>query len=181
MTVVLALGFFTRDVTSSSSPSSLLATKDNESSTTFRELPFPECPSLPPSLPPSLTGYVTVVLAWGFFTRNVTSSSSPSSLLATKDNESSTIYLGWIALFVVGVFLIYIACFGLHSARKVRRGREGGREGKVGGKSSTIYLGWIALFVVGVFLICIACFGLHSARKVRLPDSLPPACRVCYS
>lgn len=38
----------------------------------------------------------------------------------TQDNESSTIYLGWIALFVVGVFLIYIACAGIHAARRVR-------------------------------------------------------------
>jgi hypothetical protein len=37
-----------------------------------------------------------------------------------QDNESSTIYLGWIALFVVGVFLIYIACAGIHAARRVR-------------------------------------------------------------
>lgn len=68
----------------------------------------------------TVTGYVTVVLAWGFLTRDITSSSSHSpSLLDTKDNEGSTIYLGWIALFVVGIFLIYVASFGLHSARKV--------------------------------------------------------------
>lgn len=41
-------------------------------------------------------------------------------IYAKQDNESSTIYLGWIALFAVGVFLIYIACAGIHAARRVR-------------------------------------------------------------
>ncbi|TFJ82798.1 hypothetical protein NSK_005874 [Nannochloropsis salina CCMP1776] len=65
-----------------------------------------------------MTGYVTVVLAWGFFARPSPPPSTPS-LLGAKDHETSTIYLSWIALFAVALFLIYIACFGIHSARKV--------------------------------------------------------------
>ena len=86
-------------------------------------LPYHPLTPLLPFLPPlPIAGYVTVVLAWGFLTHDITSpSSGPPSLLDTKDNEGSTIYLGWIALFVVGIFLIYIASIGLHSARKVRR------------------------------------------------------------
>jgi len=63
-------------------------------------------------------GYVTIVLAWGFFARPSPPPSTPS-LLGAKDHETSTIYLSWIALFAVALFLIYIACFGIHSARKV--------------------------------------------------------------
>lgn len=62
----------------------------------------------------AVTGYVTVMLSWSAFhtTHGLTDDQ--------KTAEASNIYVGWGFLFVVGLFLVAIAVFGIHHARKVR-------------------------------------------------------------
>lgn len=60
----------------------------------------------------SVTGYVTVVLSWTAF--------QPEHIRSESTGDQTNIYVGWALLFMIGLFLVAIAVFGMHHARKVR-------------------------------------------------------------
>jgi len=58
----------------------------------------------------AVTGYATFLITFSAFQSQ-----------SKADRQSANVYLGWTVLFAIGLFLVYIALYGMHGNRKVGR------------------------------------------------------------